>query len=122
MFDYIKRLQGRSIEERKRAAKIMAGMMSALILLIWLSTLGLRKEEIVVKEDAIDLAPLQNIKEAVGDIYLNFKNISDNLRSVENMDYQNNEENAPEFLVDAATTTNINEVAASSTSEATSTP
>jgi len=84
MFDYIKRLQGRPIPERKRAAKIIAASVSVIILLVWLSTFGLRNEKLVVKEEPLDTAALEDLKGAAADIYLNFKEVSNGLKDVKN--------------------------------------
>lgn len=81
MFDYIKRLQYKPPEERKKVALVIAGTITLIIFFIWFTTFGLKEAEPQTDKEIIDLTLIENIKGAVEDIYTNFKDLSESIKS-----------------------------------------
>ena len=70
LFDFIHRLQKRPVEERKRFAALVAGIITGIIFMFWLSARMNSKEEINTAQ--YDVTPLKTmgsiIKSAASDI------------------------------------------------------
>ena len=85
-FNYIKRLQERSVPERDKYALAGAIVITIIIFLIWLSTYGLldRKNNLPNNSPEVDLSPIKNMKSALGDIWSVVKGLTGVINQAQN--------------------------------------
>lgn len=83
LFNYIYKLQHLPIAEKKKKARFIAGVLTAIIFLFWISTLAISKNTDVAQEEVIDITPLRNIKDAFGEINNSLGKMKDGLKSIE---------------------------------------
>jgi hypothetical protein len=71
IFDRIKSLQEKPYHERKRAATAIAGLVTGLIFVLWVSSLLVptASRENLADSSGVDLTPLTNLKSTGADIY-----------------------------------------------------
>ncbi len=82
LFEYIHRLQRLPLEEKKKKARFIAGVLTAIVFLFWISTLAISKNNNIAEENVIDITPLQNIKDALGEITSNLGKMKDGLKNI----------------------------------------
>ncbi len=70
MFDYLEQLRKKPVAYRRRVVAFSSISLTALIVLVWLSTISFRADQIsdskVVKDE---LKPFQEIKDSIGAFY-----------------------------------------------------
>ena len=80
MFNYLEQLRKKPISYRRRVAVLLAAAVTALILLVWLTTLNFGSEDSVdSKSLASDLKPFEEIKTSVVNFYDSVKGATQNL-------------------------------------------
>ncbi len=82
LFNYIHRLQQLPLDEKKRKARVIAGVLTFIVFIFWLSTLALSNDRSVTSGVNIDITPLKNIKSATGDIVNSLTNLKNSFNKM----------------------------------------
>ncbi len=82
LFNYIHKLQQLPYEEKKKKARVIAGGLTFIVFIFWLSTLALSSDKSVTSGVNIDITPLKNIKSATGDIVNSLTNLKNSFNKI----------------------------------------
>ena len=82
MLDYLEQLRNKPLSYRKRVVVFVATAATAVIVIVWLSTINFDASDAVdPKKLSEDLKPFEEVKENIGSFYDAVKGISQNIFS-----------------------------------------
>lgn len=80
MLEYLEQLRKKPLSYRKRIVVFTATAATAVIVIVWLSTLNFSPSDSIDSEKlSEDLKPFEEIKENIGNFYASVKDISKNI-------------------------------------------
>ncbi len=82
LFNHINYLQQLPLEEKKKKARFIAGILTFIVFVFWLSTLALSQDKSLNTPVNIDITPLKNIKSATSDIVNSLSNLKNSFNKI----------------------------------------
>ena len=85
IFNYIRKMQGQSVEVRKRFAYLVAGIITGIIFVLWLSAkISILGSSPQGEEPGFDTAPLQSLKDAASQTFDDLKTTVNEFKDAQN--------------------------------------